>query len=324
MGIQIVRYRKSQKISWGVLAEENIIPISNEAENLSDFLVDGVQEAREKLVKEDSEKVLLEEVELLSPVTNPTNIVCQGVNYSMHRKETGMSSSRPPYNMIFGKAPSSISGPFDAIVKPEHVQLLDYEIELGLVIGKEINEQTVITDENISDYIAGLVITNDVSARDVQLTELQWLKGKSYRTFCPVGPYLYILDEDEVNEIYNLELLLTVNGEVRQSANTDQLLYKPVETLNELAQTMDLTVGDLVLTGTPGGVAMQLSTEELNCLTSLTASPEEKTKVIQRQFEIGQYLKVGDVIEASIASSDGKIQLGKQRNVVKELQLVSK
>lgn len=323
MGIQIVRYRKNKVVSWGVIKEETIISLSNKSETLSDFLVDGITEAKELLVNQQAERLSLNEVDLLSPVTNPSNIICQGVNYSMHRKETGMSSSRAPYNMIFSKVPSSICGPSDAIIKPNHVQLLDYEIELGLVIGKEINEQTVITDDNISEYIAGLVIANDVSARDVQLTELQWLKGKSYRTFCPVGPYLVVLDQNEFDSIYDLELLLTVNGEVRQSANTNQLLYKPVETLNELAQTINLTPGDLVLTGTPGGVAMQLSPEEMNCMTSLSASFEEKQRVIQRQFEISNYLNVGDVIEATISSPKGNIQLGKQRNVVKEIQYIS-
>ncbi len=224
--------------------------------------------------------------------------------------------------MIFSKAPSSICGPNDAIIRPENVNLLDYEIELGLVIRKKITQQTIVTEDNFLDYVAGLVLTNDVSARDVQLTQLQWLKGKSYRTFCPVGPFFYLLEQEDVAKISNLELELKVNGEVRQAANTEQLLYKPVETLNELAQIMDLQVGDLVLTGTPGGVAMQLSAEEMNCMTSLVAKFGEKVDVIQRQHTLGNYLNDGDIIEATIVSADGSIDLGKQQNVVKNLQSI--
>src|SRR5690606_13992521 len=99
-----------------------------------------------------------------------------------------MEAKRPPFNMIFGKANSSLTSAYDTVVSPEHVKLLDYEIELGLVIGKDITEETAVTDDNLHEYLAGLVVANDISARDVQLVQGQWLKGKSYRTFCPTGP----------------------------------------------------------------------------------------------------------------------------------------
>ena len=103
-------------------------------------------------------------------------------------------------------------------------------------MGSEITEPVEVTDENLHQFVAGLVIFNDVSARDIQLIQGQWLKGKSYRTFGPTGPYFYLLDQDEMNSIYDLELNLWVNDELRQSANTNQLLFKPAETITELSE----------------------------------------------------------------------------------------
>jgi len=322
LGIKIVRFQKDEQIQWGVINDQTVIALENESETLADFLKLGIQEAKNKLEVNNGKMILLDEIDLLSPVTKPANIICQGVNYSQHRKESGLSSGRPAFNMIFSKLDSSLCGPFETIIQPDHVQLLDYEIELGLVIGKEITSEMQVTEDNLHDYVAGLVIGNDVSARDVQLTQLQWLKGKSYRTFCPVGPYFYVMDEDEYAYLYDLELELKVNDEVRQSANTDQLLFKPTETLTELSQLMELKPGDLLLTGTPGGVAMQLTSDEMNCLTSLVASYEEKQQVINRQLGLANYLKEGDLIETSIYSRNREIDLGTQRNVVRKMQYV--
>src|SRR5699024_11175908 len=120
-----------------------------------------------------------------SPVTKPSTITCQGANYSSHRQESGMTAERPEFNLIFGKAESSLCG-YDAdVIRPKGVKLLDYEIELGLVIKNEINQPVEVTEENLHQYVAGFVIMNDISARDVQLPEGQWLRGKSYRTFAP-------------------------------------------------------------------------------------------------------------------------------------------
>lgn len=312
MGIYIVRFEKDEKTLWGVKKGSRIIPISNE-ETLQDFIQYQLDEARRKVEEENVESISMDDVKLLAPVT-PKAIICQGVNYSHHREETGIDVKKPPFNLIFTKAISSITGPNDAIVRPEHVKLLDYEIELGLVLKKEIHSETEISEENLFDYILGIVIANDISARDVQFMETQWLKGKSYRTFCPVGPYLYILDQDEIDELFDLNLQLTVNGEIRQQASTSQLLYKPVETLNELAQMMDLSPGDLLLTGTPGGVAMQFSPEEMHMLSSLSTSYEKKKEILE-SVDSTPYLQEGDVIEAKIFSSKG-IDLGRQRNVV--------
>ena len=317
MGIQVVRFIKEQKEQWGVVSGNNILVLQDSYSTLADFLENGAEEARKLKDQGSSESISLNDVTILSPVTKPARIVCQGANYSSHRAESGLEAQKPPFNLIFSKADSSLCGAYTEIIRPAHVQLLDYEIELGLVIGSEITEPVEVTDENLHQFVAGLVIFNDVSARDTQLLQGQWLKGKSYRTFGPTGPYFYLLDQDEMNSIYDLELNLWVNDELRQSANTNQLLFKPAETITELSGNMDLSKGDLIVTGTTGGVAMNLATEEMSKVSDLTTPYEEKVKtMLESQLKLGNYLKDGDVVRCSIKSADGTIDLGEQINKV--------
>jgi 2-keto-4-pentenoate hydratase/2-oxohepta-3-ene-1,7-dioic acid hydratase in catechol pathway len=317
VGIQVVRFEKENKEQWGVVSNNRIFVLRDTYSSLAHFLEEGVEEARTLKEQGQGESLSLNEVTLLSPVTKPARIVCQGANYSSHRAESGMEAGRPPFNMFFSKADSTLCGPNTEIIRPSHVKLLDYEIELGLVIGTEISSSVEVTDENLHQYIAGLVIMDDVSARDVQLSEGQWLKGKSYRTFGPTGPYFYLLDKEEVPLIHDLELNLWVNDELRQSANTNQLLYKPAETLTELSEIMDLSKGDLVITGTTGGVALSLTPEILGKLSSHVVSYTEKVDLlVESQINNGKYLNDGDVIRCQIKSKDGRIDLGEQVNKV--------
>ncbi|WP_342387858.1 fumarylacetoacetate hydrolase family protein [Salinicoccus bachuensis] len=315
MGIHIVRYEKDDETRWGALAGEEVIPLANTSRTLDAFLEEGPDEAKTLLASGSAKSFPAAEAKLLSPVTKPARIVCQGANYSSHREESGLEAARPPFNMIFSKADSSLCGAYEDVIRPEGIKLLDYEIELGLVIGTEITEASDIKEDDLHNYVAGLVITNDISARDIQLPQGQWLKGKSYRTFCPTGPYLYLLDGEEVPLINELELDLWVNDELRQSANTDQLLFKPAETLMELSEIMDLSRGDLVMTGTTGGVAMNLTPELLGKVTSLAVPGQDKIDMmVEDQAGNGRYLKDGDLVRCAIRSADGKINLGEQRN----------
>lgn len=317
MGFQVVRFEKENKEQWGVVTNNKILVLRDSYASLAHFLEEGVEAARRLKEQGQGESLLLNEVTILSPVTKPARIICQGANYSSHRAESGLEAARPPYNMFFSKADSTLCGPYTEIIRPSHVKLLDYEIELGLVIGTEISSSVEVTEENLHQYIAGLVIMDDVSARDVQLSEGQWLKGKSYRTFGPTGPFLYLLDKEEVPLIHDLELNLWVNDELRQSANTNQLLFKPAETLTELSEIMDLSKGDLVITGTTGGVALSLKPETLGQLSSHVVSYVEKVDLlVESQINNGKYLKDGDVIRCQIKSKDGKIDLGEQVNKV--------
>lgn len=317
MGIKVVRFEMEKVIRWGVVSEDKLHVLQGSYSSLANFLEEGQEEARSMNGQQETESLLLSEVTILSPITKPARIICQGANYSSHRVEAGLDAARPPFNLMFSKADSSLSGASTEIIRPPHVMLLDYEIELGLVIGTDITEPAQITEDNLHQYIAGVVIVDDVSARDVQLTQGQWLKGKSYRTLCPTGPYLYLLDKEEVPLIHNLELKLWVNDELRQSANTNQLLFKPAETLTELSEIMDLSKGDLVLTGTTGGVALNLSPELSKEMSSPVVSFQQKLDLlVENQLKSGKYLQDGDVIRCQIKSIDGMINLGEQINKV--------
>jgi 2-keto-4-pentenoate hydratase/2-oxohepta-3-ene-1,7-dioic acid hydratase in catechol pathway len=185
------------------------------------------------------------------------------------------------------------------------------------VIGTRITKRTQVTDENLAEYVAGIVITNDVSARDVQIQQNQWFKGKSFRTFCPTGPYVYLLDAEDIPRLLDMEIRLEVNGETRQKANTNQLLYRPAETLTELSGLMDLNPGDLIQTGTPGGVAISIPSARAQRIARILMDERKIFSVfMKRQLKNPNYLKDGDVLTLSMRSRDGKIDLGKSKTRV--------
>lgn len=317
MGLHVVRFNKNHKVQWGVLFNNQIKVIRGSYATLAELLESGIEDVKSTHQDDNAVIVSLKDVTILSPVTRPAQIVCQGANYSAHRAEAGLDTKRPPFNMIFTKADSSLSAPNSDIICPENVKLLDYEAELGLIIGKNITATTRITNDNLHEYVAGLVVANDVSARDIQIPQGQWFKGKSYRTFCPTGPYLYLLEKEDVKEFLNLEVKLWVNDEERQTANTSQLIFKPDETLTELSEIMDLSVGDMVLTGTAGGVAMKLDKDVTEKIMNPLFRGAEKMKLfVESQMNNTKYLKSGDTIRCTIYSSDGTINLGEQVNKV--------
>ncbi|MCB1319791.1 MAG: fumarylacetoacetate hydrolase family protein, partial [Leptospiraceae bacterium] len=267
MHCRIVHYHylkesKSEKSHWGVLTATGIAPLAGDYKNLRTLLKKG-QDAARSLAAKDRGTVPLEDVRLLSPVSAPCQIICQGKNYAAHIKETGVRPEDKTYNMFFRKAYSALSPAEGEIIKPNEVQLLDYEIELGLIVGRRITGPVKVTPQNLHEYIAAVVIANDISARDIQVGQGQWHKGKSYRTFCPVGPLLLLLDKDNVGRLSELRLTLEVNGQLRQDAGVNEMIYSPAETLSELSRIMDMRPGDLILTGTPAGVAMQVPAPSL-------------------------------------------------------------
>lgn len=315
MGIRIGRFVHRGTTHWGVVREGAVSPLSQTYPTLRDLLSQSDLAAQLQAAVAAGPGLPLDDVRWLSPITRPVQIICQGVNYASHRQEGGYAPEKPAFNVFFTKAYSTICGPLDDVVRPPHVRLLDYEVELGIVIGAPMTEPVTITRDNLHDYVAGIVITDDISARDVQIPEGQWIKGKSYRTFCPCGPYLYLLDASEMDAIDQLELRLWVNGELRQSADTGQLLYKPAETLTELSGLMDLFPGDLLLTGTPAGVALKMPPSRADQPTGLFSSgPQGRELFVQQQLEIADYLQPGDVIRATIHSPSGHIDLGMQEN----------
>jgi 2-keto-4-pentenoate hydratase/2-oxohepta-3-ene-1,7-dioic acid hydratase in catechol pathway len=250
--------------------------------------------------------VRIDSLRLISPVTAPCRVVAQMTNFASHVKGAGMDPKTVPLT-FFRKTSGSISGPFDKIIKPPHVKLLDYEVEVGLVIGRDIPVGTEITESNLADFIAGLVVTNDVSARDVQLTKTQFYEAKSYPTFTPVGPALVLLDADELNRFGDLRLELRVNGEVRQDMLVrGDMIYPPLQALQSLARFQPLGTGDLIMTGTPVGTAL-----------GAPPKPAELKAFLEREASNPKYLQHGDILEVSIATNDGAINLGTQRTSVR-------
>src|ERR1700731_2942643 len=259
----------------------------------------------------------VDSLHLLAPVTAPCRVVAQMANYASHVKDAGRDPATDPL-AFFRKASGSISGPFDDIVKPVHVRLLDYEVEIALVIGRDMPVGTTITEANLADYICGLVVANDVSARDVQLTKTQFYESKSYPTFTPVGPALVLLDPDEMNRFGELRMRLRVNGELRQDTVVEgDMIYRPVEALAALARFQQLSAGDLVMTGTPVGTALSAPPKPVQVIGSLLPANVKWKVFFSRQAKNTKYLRDGDVVEASVATDDQKLDLGTQRSVVR-------
>ncbi|MGD1169646.1 fumarylacetoacetate hydrolase family protein [Mycobacterium seoulense] len=256
-----------------------------------------------------TDTVPVQNLSLLSPVTTPCRLVAQATNYASHVRDVGRDPAKTPLT-FFRKASGSVAGPFDDIVKPAHVRLLDYELEIGLVIGREIPVGTEVTEANLADFVHALVVTNDVSARDVQLTKAQFYESKSYPTFTPVGPAVVLIDADELKRFGDLRLQLRVNGELRQDMVVEgDMLYPPVEALQTLARFQKVEAGDLILTGTPVGTALTArgvqNPHQMDLMTFLAD-----------QAKNPNYLHHGDVVEATVATDDGAIDLGTQRNKV--------
>ncbi|MSX07000.1 MAG: fumarylacetoacetase [Actinobacteria bacterium] len=252
---------------------------------------------------------------LVSPVTAPCRVVANMTNFVSHVKDSGMNPDTVPLT-FFRKTSGSISGPTDDIVKPTHVKLLDYEIEIGLVFGKTLTVGTKIDATNVAEYVAGLVITNDVSARDVQLPKTQFYEGKSYPTFTPVGPRLLLLEAGEFDRFGELTLTLRVNGTVRQDSTVADMIYRPVESLKALSKFQRLDAGDLLLTGTPGGTALKAPAKPIEMIGSLVP-PALKWKVFfKKQAKNPDFLQDGDVLELTCSTPDGSLDLGVQRTRV--------
>jgi 2-keto-4-pentenoate hydratase/2-oxohepta-3-ene-1,7-dioic acid hydratase in catechol pathway len=298
---------------WWVVTPTGAAKVETTATTTAQLLADRQAAA---VAATSTDTVAVEDLALVSPITTPCRVVAQATNFVSHVTDTGGKPETVPLT-FFRKASGSISGPFDDVIRPDHVRLLDYEVEIGLVIGAEMPVGSSVGEDTLADYVAGLVVTNDVSARDVQLSQTQYYEGKSYPTFTPVGPALVLLDADELKRFTDLRLRLWVGGEVRQDMTAADMIYQPVEALRGLTRFQHLDPGDLVLTGTPVGTAISAPPKAVQMLASLL--PEElKWKLFFRgQARNPKYLTEGDVVEATVATDDGAIDLGRQRTIVR-------
>jgi len=190
-----------------------------------------------------------DETNLATPVPSPSKIICVGKNYAAHAAE--MDSNVPDHPVLFAKFANALIGPDDLIEKPGFVRKLDYEAELTAVIGKQASH---IKRENALDYIAGYTIGNDISARDLQKRTPQWLQGKTMDRATPIGPW--VVTADEVGSPGHLAISSYVNGEKRQAATTEQLIFDIPFLIEFISSLITLKPGDLIMTGTPDGVGM--------------------------------------------------------------------
>ena len=254
-------------------------------------------------------------LDLLSPVTAPARVVAQAVNYRSHAAESGFDPDKIP-PVFFRKASHSLTGPAGDIIRPPGVAFLDYEVELGLVIGADLPVGTTVTPETLHHYVTALVVTNDVSARQIQLTKTQFYESKSYPTFTPAGPWLALAGAADLARLGSLRLTLSVNGEVRQDAMATDMIVTPARALTALSKFQPLAPGDLLLTGTPGGTALKAPPKAAEKLAGLLPPAVKWQMFFRRQAGNLRYLRDGDVVTASIASADGELDLGTQRCTV--------
>jgi len=311
MSTNLIRYANG----WGVVRGNDVLPLPGNYNSLARVLADGVTAARSLLADPQATRIPLADVSPLNPLPG-VRVYCQGANYRSHMIESGMDPDRA-FNMLFTKSTASLSGPDDDIVTPSHVRLLDYEVELGIVIGKPITEPVTVTAANLAEYVGAFVVANDVSARDVQLPQGQWYKGKSYRTFCPIGPYLCVPELHELARWSELRLTLSVNGDKRQDSLAGDMVFKPADTLTEFSQLETFDVGDVILTGTPGGVALQPPKMFAQKIAGLLPEDKKWSLFVKNQATSSAYLKPGDQVVASIRTDDAALDLGTQHNTVR-------
>ncbi len=235
--------------------EERVIDFSQADHSLPKDMITFLEGGKaslsiaQKAIANDAKSLPLSAVKLLAPIPRPGKIICVGLNYSDHAAETGQPI--PTIPIIFSKYANTVIATGDSIVLPHVTDQVDYEAELGFVIGKTAR---YITAAQALDYVAGYLPVNDVSARDYQTRTSQWTMGKTFDTFAPMGPAL--VTSDEIPDAGNLKISLTINGEVLQNSNTNKLIFGIPQLVEALSEVMTLEPGDVVSTGTPPGVGM--------------------------------------------------------------------
>ena len=252
--MKLIRKGEPNEESPGLLLPDGReVDVSSFGEDYDEvfFETNGLERLREWL-KENGEDLppFPENERYGSPIARPSKIVCIGLNYDDHARESGMEI--PPEPVIFFKATSSFCGPNDNLILPRGGDKTDWEVELAFVIGKRAS---YVEESEAMDYLAGYALHNDYSERGFQLDRSgQWVKGKSCDTFAPFGPWL--VTQDEIEDPNNLKMWLKVNGETMQSSNSSNLHYKIPFLLSYVSQFMTLLPGDIISTGTPPGVGM--------------------------------------------------------------------
>jgi len=254
--MKIVRYVEKNGVKLGAVKGDGVVDLTRIFPSPSDNTIELIQrwsEAKlglERIVSEQADTALAN-VRLLAPVARPGKIMAIGLNYADHMRETGQKM--PPQQIWFTKAVTSINGPFDPIELPLASAQLDYEAELVVIIGKRCKH---VPKERAADVVFGYCAGNDVSVRDWQLQTAQWVLGKSFDTHAPIGPW--IVTADEMGDPHTMGIRCFVNGQQRQNSNTENLVFNVYDQIAHLSRAMTLEAGDIIFTGTPGGVGLAM------------------------------------------------------------------
>ena len=255
--MKIVRYLVKNEAKLGAVKDDGVIDLTRPFPSISDNPIELIQqwsEAKpdlEKIVSESTPDAALANVRLLAPVARPGKIMAIGLNYADHIRETGQKM--PPHQIWFTKAVTSINGPFDPIELPIASAQLDYEAELVVIIGKRCKH---VPRERAAEVVFGYCAGNDVSVRDWQMQTAQWVLGKSFDTHAPIGPW--IVTAEELGDPHTMGIRCFVNGERRQDSNTGNLVFNVYDQIAHLSRAMTLEPGDIIFTGTPGGVGLAM------------------------------------------------------------------
>ena len=254
--MKLIRWKKEGKTLPGVVLDNQYYGVSalNEDYNEDFFKTGGLLRLKKFLGDHKQDLIKLEDsVALDSPIARPSKIVCIGLNYADHARET---KAQPPAEpVIFLKSTTALCGPFDPIIIPKNSKKTDWEVELAIVIAKKAS---YISESDALDHIAGYCLHNDVSEREFQIERSgTWDKGKGCDHFAPLGPFL--ATPDEITDVNNLRLWLTVNGKTMQDGTTANLIFKIPFLVSYISQFMTLLPGDLISTGTPAGVGLGMN-----------------------------------------------------------------
>lgn len=283
--MKLIRWRNGSQAATGVIIQEEYYDTSAFGEDYNEqFFENNGLDRLQKFVESNKSKLpkLSKDIRLASPVARPSKIICIGLNYADHAKETNAPIPKEP--IIFFKSTTALTGPNDDVIIPKNSKKTDWEVELAVVVGRKAS---YVEENDALNYIAGYCLHNDLSEREFQLERNgQWVKGKSCDTFAPLGPFLAA--PDEMGDVNNLRLWLKVNGQVMQDGNTSNFIFKIPFLISYVSQFMTLLPGDIISTGTPAGVGLGMTPPV--------------------------YLKPGDVVELGI---DG---LGTSRQNVKAYQ----
>lgn len=252
--MKLLTYGESGQERIGAVVGDEIVDLRSADESLPGTVLavleaDALGDVSRAVESGIGARTPLDGARLASPIPRPPKIVCVGLNYLDHATEQNVPL--PEHPLLFSKATSSVVGPYDDVVLPAESEHVDYEVELAVVIGKTA---TAVSEADAYDYIAGYTVANDVSARDIQFRQQQWHQGKSYDTFCPMGPWL--VTKDEIPDPNTLAVKLTLNGEVLQDSNTDNLIFNVPTLVSRISGAMTLLPGDVISTGTPAGVGV--------------------------------------------------------------------